>query len=417
MTRIKKVFKSIAYLFLGILVTLCLYTFITTDIMKKDYANIFGYTYFVVATGSMSGTIEVNDIVIVKLTNDVEVNDVVTFKGKDNSFITHRLIKKINNEYITKGDINNTEDEPITKKKIIGKVKLVISPSFLLKLIATFIIITILLALINFDKIFKKYIIEDNNSKKKEKNEVPEEIFKSKEPPKETSTGNTVTIPIEEVMNIKKEVEIKEQLDEEIEVLDSEEIIDIEDNIITTKQINSRKEKERELLEQVINLLRIKNDSLTTTRINKKWLIKYQYVYKLTNIVQFNDSQELNTNIEHPPFKEIYDYDLDRAGLYENLRNKIYEMPIYVVLRILTFAILYNDAEFFDGVFKIMKYKVQIDKDNYFKEIPKNDYYGKKQLKLLMTFMQKIPNQFDNKKVFELERIEKLVKLKNYANH
>ena len=129
------------------------------------------------------------------------------------------------------------------------------------------------------------------------------------------------------------------------------------------------------------------------------------------------DMIELEEAINHPTFKEIYDYDLDRAGLYENLRNKIYEMPIYVFLRILTFAVLYNDEEFFDGIYKIMKYKIQIDKNGYFREVKKNDTYSRKQLKSLISFMQKISIKFDNKNVFELERIEKYVKLKSYVNN
>ena len=67
MTYTKRIVKSLAYVFLFLLVSLCVYTFIVTDIMKKDYVNVFGYTYFVVKTGSMSGTLEVNDIVIVKI--------------------------------------------------------------------------------------------------------------------------------------------------------------------------------------------------------------------------------------------------------------------------------------------------------------------------------------------------------------
>ena len=63
------------------------------------------------------------------------------------------------------------------------------------------------------------------------------------------------------------------------------------------------------------------------------------------------------------------------------------------------------------------EYKVQIDSENHFKEIKKNDSYAKKQLKSLITFMQKISIKFDNKKVFELDRIERYVKLKNYVNH
>ena len=160
----KNVLKSIGYLFVGMLVALCVYTFVMTDILKKDYANIFGYTYFVVATGSMSGTIEVNDVVIVKLQDDVKVNDIITYKGDDNEFITHRVVKKIGNQIITQGDVNNTEDDPITKSDVVGTVKLVISPSFVLKLIAVLLIVFILLAFLNFDKIFKKFVVGEEKS-------------------------------------------------------------------------------------------------------------------------------------------------------------------------------------------------------------------------------------------------------------
>lgn len=419
MKTAKNVLKSIGYLFVGMLVALCVYTFVMTDILKKDYANIFGYTYFVVATGSMSGTIEVNDVVIVKLQDDVKVNDIITYKGDDNEFITHRVVKKIGNQIITQGDVNNTEDDPITKSDVVGTVKLVISPSFVLKLIAVLLIVFILLAFLNFDKIFKKFVVgEEKSTKKAVKGTVPEELFSTTPHKKEEkSTGNTVNIPISEVLQIQKDQELAEVEEEEIEVLEVEDVIDIDDNSIVRKERNSAKEREKELLEQVLNLLRIKNDTLTITKMNKKWLTKYQYVYKLAQILTVNDTTELMETIMHPTFKEIYDYDLEKAGLYENLRNKIYEMPIYVFLRILTFAILYNDPTFFDGVYKILKYKVQIDSKNQFKEIKKNDNYAKKQIKSLITFMQKISIKFDNKKVFELERIERYVKLKNYVNH
>ena len=165
----KNILRSIGYLFVSVLVALCVYTFIVTDVLKKDYANVFGYTYFVVATGSMSGTIEVNDVVIVKLTDDVELNDIVTYQGQNEEFITHRVVKKIGNQIITQGDVNNTEDEPISKEDIVGKVTMVISPSFVIKLIAVLLIVFILLAFLNFDKIFKKIVIgEENLPKKKE---------------------------------------------------------------------------------------------------------------------------------------------------------------------------------------------------------------------------------------------------------
>lgn len=418
MKAAKTAVKSIGYLFVGMLVALCVYTFIMTDILKKDYANVFGYTYFVVATGSMSGTIEVNDVVVVKLTQDVEVNDIITYQGEQGEFITHRIVKKIGNQIITQGDVNNTQDEPITTEDVVGKVTMVISPSFVLKLIAVLLIVFILLAFLNFDKIFKKFVVEEEKEPKKvKKNSVPEELFSTAPIKKEEpSTGNTVNIPISEVLQIQKDQELAE-VEDEIEILEVEDVIDIDDNNIVRKEKNSAKEKEKELLEQVVNLLRIKNDTLTITKMNKKWLTKYQYVYKLAQILSVGDTLELEQTIMHPTFKEIYDYDLEKAGLYENLRNKIYEMPIYVFLRILTYSILYNDPTFFDGVYKILKYKVQIDSKNHFKEIKKSDSYAKKQLKSLITFMQKISIKFDNKKVFELDRIERYVKIKNYVNH
>ena len=418
MSAAKNILKSIGYLFIGMLVALCVYTFIMTDILKKDYANVFGYTYFVVATGSMSGTIEVNDVVIVKLGNEAEVGDIITYKTEDGAFITHRVVKEIGSQLITQGDVNNTEDEPISKDDMVGTVEMVISPSFVLKLIAVILIIFILLAFLNFDKIFKRFIFADSTtSKKTTQGTVPEELFSTTPTKKEEkSTGNTVNIPISEVLQIQKDQELAE-VEDEIEVLEVEDIIDIDDNNIVRKEKNSAKEREKELLEQVLNLLRIKNDTLTITKMNKKWLTKYQYVYKLAQILSMGDTKELEDTIMHPTFKEIYDYDLESAGLYENLRNKIYDMPIYVFLRILTFAILYNDPTFFDGVYKILKYKVQIDKENHFKVLKKNDTYAKKQIKSLITFMQKISIKFDNKKVFELDRIERYVKLKNYVNH
>ena len=415
MARVKKILRSIAYLFLVFLVALCVYTFVVTDVLKKDYVNIFGYSYFVVKTGSMSGTLEVDDIIIVELTKDAKINDVITYKNDEGNIITHRFVRRVGDQLIARGDVNNTDDDPITKDQLIGVVRFSVAPSFLLKLMATFLILFIFLSLINFDYIFKKYIIREK--KKVSTGTVPEDLFVTDSNKKEEkSTGLTVTIPLQEIEKLQKAQE-QEPIEEEIEILEVEEVIDVAGNNIITKECNTQKELEKELLEQISNLLRVKNDTLTTTRINKKWLVKYQYVYKLSHILLIGDTVELVDAIEHPTFKEIYDYDLEKAGLYENLRNKIYDMPIYVFLRILTFAILYNDEEFFDGIYKIMKYKVQIDKNGYFKEVKKNNSYGRKQLRSLISFMQKISIKFDNKNVFELERIEKYVKLKSYVNH
>ena len=101
----------------------------------KSYSNIFGFTAFRVATGSMENTIEVGDIVIAKLDTPVNLNDIIVFQEND-YFITHRLINFIENKLITKGDANNSEDKAIDESQVIGKVVAIVSPARL-KIIKT----------------------------------------------------------------------------------------------------------------------------------------------------------------------------------------------------------------------------------------------------------------------------------------
>ena len=90
-------------------------------ITKNDYANLFGYTFFEVATGSMEPTMSIGDVVVVKVNDEVKENDIIVYK-EENSFITHRIIKIDGQNLITRGDANNSEDKPIKSSQILGKV-------------------------------------------------------------------------------------------------------------------------------------------------------------------------------------------------------------------------------------------------------------------------------------------------------
>ena len=408
MGKVKTILKYIASLFLVLLVSLCIYTFVVTDLMKKDYANVFGYTYFVVATGSMSGTIEVNDIIFVKITKDAKVNDIITFKNKDGSLITHRLVSKNGDKYITKGDVNNVSDEEINKSQMVGRVVNVVSPSFIIKSIAIFLIVFILLALFNFDQIIEKYILKEQRKSAK----LPNDLFSNPNRIEEPSTGLTVTISLDEMEKIK---DSNEEEADNVEATQEIEVLSFDDYMVEEPVKKKKRDtKEKETVDLVVSILKCKKNHVAKARMNKKWLTKYQYVYKLCQLLVNDNSIKLTEEINNPPFKEIYDYDLDRVGLTETIRNKIYDMPIYVFLRLLTYAILYNDDEMFDGIYKILKYKVQIDKDNKFKQISKNDKTASKQLHTLIEFMKKVSNRFDNKNVFELDKIERMVRIGNY---
>ena len=119
--KIVKIVFNIIIVLMFFLVIIVSYNFIQINILKKQYSNFLGYTVFEVTTGSMSGTIEINDVILVKITQDVKKDDIITFQKKG-EIITHRIIAENDDLLITKGDANTGNDTPIQKKDVIGKV-------------------------------------------------------------------------------------------------------------------------------------------------------------------------------------------------------------------------------------------------------------------------------------------------------
>lgn len=87
----------------------------------------FGITILKVSSNSMMPTFKKDDIIIVKKEKDYEKGDIITYKLENNYLITHRIIEKYEDVFITKGDNNNTKDEKEVKlEDIIGKVIFII---------------------------------------------------------------------------------------------------------------------------------------------------------------------------------------------------------------------------------------------------------------------------------------------------
>ena len=144
----KKFFKFIIYAVISIVIVILLCSVTNRILSKENYTNILGYTFLEVVTGSMSGTIEIGDGIIVRLISEIKENDIIVYKKADN-LITHRLIKIEEDRLITKGDANNVPDEPITKDMIIGKVIFIIPQiHFWKKVIMIFSIILICMLVI-----------------------------------------------------------------------------------------------------------------------------------------------------------------------------------------------------------------------------------------------------------------------------
>ena len=166
MKILQKILEYLSKILIFELIVLCILAFISTVVLHKDYVNIGGYTFFIVASGSMSGTVDVNDMVIVKITDNFQVGDIVTYQA-DGYFVTHRIISINKDQIITKGDSNNTEDDPIGRDKIIGKVVAIFPFMAIFEILGAIILISIIVVVFNFETIFRKFVFRKDLSKLK----------------------------------------------------------------------------------------------------------------------------------------------------------------------------------------------------------------------------------------------------------
>jgi len=121
MKKAKDIFNILITVISILVVLLNIYVIYSKVILKSDTVNAFGYSVLVVISGSMEPNISVDDLIIIKEQDDYTIDDVVTYKSA-NSLVTHRIIRIDEENIYTKGDNNNTEDEPIRKEQIKGKV-------------------------------------------------------------------------------------------------------------------------------------------------------------------------------------------------------------------------------------------------------------------------------------------------------
>lgn len=155
LNKISEILIDILLFIIIALIFFSLYNIISIKVSKNKYSSILGYTMFEVVSGSMEPTINIKDLIIVKITDDIKVGDIITYTdGKD--FITHRVID-INEDTIhTKGDANNSEDYETSKESLVGKVVLVLPKVGIIKevLFTPKIVISVVAFLILFSLCF-----------------------------------------------------------------------------------------------------------------------------------------------------------------------------------------------------------------------------------------------------------------------
>ena len=160
LTKILKILVDILTLVVFLILVFIIIAKVKMMSSDKEYFEMFGYSIFSVATGSMEPAIKQNDIIIVKKDKEYYIDDIVTFPetgaNKKLVYITHRIISKRGETIVTKGDANNAKDVAIDENIVIGKVVKIISHGGVWQKVFTTpkIMVMIFVTLILFDLAF-----------------------------------------------------------------------------------------------------------------------------------------------------------------------------------------------------------------------------------------------------------------------
>ena len=117
----KIIIRWIFLIFCGTIIGFNIYNMNASQLLGNRLPMPFGYGLGTVLTGSMEPEISEGDLIIVKEIDELKVGDIVVFED-DNSLVVHRIIEIEGDSLVTKGDANNTADEPITLSLVRGKV-------------------------------------------------------------------------------------------------------------------------------------------------------------------------------------------------------------------------------------------------------------------------------------------------------
>ena len=199
--KVLKMFVDVLTLAVFLVLILIIVAKVKMMFSGKDYFELFGYSVFTVATGSMEPAIKQNDVIIVKKENEYNVDDITTFIS-DNAFVTHRIISIKGHEIVTKGDANNAKDAIIKDTDIIGKVIKIIPNGAVWQKVFTspLTLIMIFATLIMFDFAFS---YKGNKKKLALATENVQKVTLNEEVPKE----NKEVIEQKEVKEIVQKVE------------------------------------------------------------------------------------------------------------------------------------------------------------------------------------------------------------------
>lgn len=479
--KIVSILLDVLIVIFGFILLVFIYKNIQTRVLGNDYSSLFGFSFFEVQTGSMEGnlddSISVGDWIIVKYTNNIELQDIITFQ-KDGNFITHRVIEEYNGTYITKGDANNTKDDPVSREQVVGKVvkilpnfgiikRTILNPYVLISLIVSFYLIGYALRSIKKDKemIKGKKITQKVDGVV---TNVLDKVFDNKETKKESVTDKYDFIETEIDVSRKVSDELAEMDDDEeivlpevdmdktmyfrmvsvsksdVDYLDSQfnsSNFDVDTADMSDEDLEEASKDEVQKCIDVLNTRRKKFSNI----IDKVMYIKRNELENILNVLNKKDKLKTNESTIIDALIESYlrakYYDIEdgsRKSINVKINDALKEIGTYLVKsykgkdkyysdkvsKFVNYLMLINDLEQIDKLFN----NIQARRENYNNKLLatfKSELSSALELKDMVNSIIKIKkihdsviNESINKlmsNTFELEIQEILEKKKIYS--
>ena len=118
----RSIVRIILILLVSLVIGLNVYQWNASRLVGNNFPMPFGFGVSVVLSGSMEPHLHVNDLVIVTPADSYSAGDVVVFQ-QNGDLIIHRIIAidEAAGTLTTKGDANNTEDEPVALDQVKGR--------------------------------------------------------------------------------------------------------------------------------------------------------------------------------------------------------------------------------------------------------------------------------------------------------
>lgn len=122
MNKLKNILRIALLTLICTILGLRLYSWNASTLVGNTMPMPFGYGSAIVLSGSMEPALHVDDLIIVKQSDNYKVGDIVVFQNS-RELIIHRIICIDEDKIITQGDANNIADDPISLNDIKGKAQ------------------------------------------------------------------------------------------------------------------------------------------------------------------------------------------------------------------------------------------------------------------------------------------------------